>query len=104
MAGLIEDLITYADELSTKKDLEAGFKLITEIAGFIGIFGAGIALTSTVVSPLLGPAVAIPLMNRVMKEVARRYASMSTEERKQVRTAVNWVKRGCTLGDRLIDD
>ncbi|KAM3101701.1 hypothetical protein ACKFKF_06805 [Phormidesmis sp. 146-12] len=102
MASLEEDLKTYADELFTKNDLEAGLKIASELAGFVGTGGLGVAVCSTLV-PILGIPVTITLARKLTFELAKRYVTMPTEERKQVRAVVRWIKGGFSLADRLID-
>ncbi len=102
MGTLNEDLQKYSDELFTKGDLKAGLKLVGEISGAIAI--GGLALTvMTSWLPAIGITVGAGTIAKVTYEVAKGYAAMPSDERKEIRAAISWLKGGFNLGDRLID-
>lgn len=98
MATLNEDLKEYWDEFYTKKDLQAGIRLIGEVAGGIMLFGV-LATALTVWIPGLGIPVSGFVASRVMMIAYKAYGNMDAEQRKQVRAVVRWVKGGINLID-----
>lgn len=104
MATLDQDLAEWAGELFTKGDLKAGLKLVAEIAGGVGLFVGGMALVTNAV-PILN-SIGIPLTigaaNMLLRQAARQYMYLGTEERKQVRAVASFVKGGFNLS-RFLD-
>ncbi len=101
MPDLSSDLETYADELYTRRDLHAGLKIAAEISGVVAL--AGLALTVlTVWLPAVGVPVSAATVATVLRQLALAYVRAPTEERKQIRAVVRYLKLGFTLGDRLV--
>lgn len=101
MANLQEDLKQYADELFTKKDLKAGLKLVKEIAGLTTVamfaFEAVVNFFPVVSLPTTPLRIAV-----YMKLAAESYAKLSTEERRQLRAVISWIRGGFNLGKKLL--
>ena len=101
MADLFNDLADYADELYTNRDLKAGVKLVAEVSGVL--IAAGTLLTLlTVWLPAVGLRVSALTVAQIMIRAGEAYTKLDEKERKQVRAAISWIKRGFTLGSRLI--
>lgn len=104
MSSLQEDLEVYADELFSKKDLKAGIKIVSEILGVAGIMGVGVTIGSTFITPILGASAGMLIAKLMTREVLKRYMSLSTDERKQVRAVVKWMNNGFDLSGQMIDE
>lgn len=109
MANLWSDLDRYADEYYTRRDLKAGIKLVVkscgEILGLVGVVTVTfqlLSIASGVLAPL-GLTLSSAMMARLVMQAANSYIRASTEERKQIRTAMRWLRGGFSLGDRLLD-
>lgn len=109
MASLWEDLDKYTDEYYTQQDLKAGIKLFVKLGTeFLGLGGVILVtakllmLASGVLAPF-GLAIGSGIMAQLVRKAAEQYINSSEEERKQIRTAVKWVKGGFSLGDKLIN-
>ncbi len=100
---LEQDLERYASEFYHKRDLDAGKKLLVEVVGMFALGGVLLtALTSWL--PPLGITVGSGTLVFVMTKAAELYADLDTEQRKQVRAVVSWIRSGFSLGDQLVDD
>lgn len=108
MATLWADLEKYADEYYTKQELRSGIKLVVKLCSELLGLGSVIVITAqllTLASGFLAPlglAIGSGVMAQIVRQAAYGYVSASEEERKQIRTAIRWVKGGFSLGDRLI--
>lgn len=100
--GLMGDLGRYSNELYTKGDLKAGLRLLVEIAGY-GSVAVFTVAAITIWLPMVGITLSGAVGAKILTEVMKAYASMSREQRKQIRAAVRYIKGGMSLGDRLID-
>lgn len=108
MGTMSEDLDAYRDEYYTKKDLRSGIKLVGRYAMEFGGMATAALLTlkllsiaSGVLAPI-GLAISPAIVARLLMTSAQGYARANTEERKQMRAAMKWIKGGFSLGDRLI--
>ena len=100
---LEQDLERYASEFYHKRDLDAGKKLLVEV---VGVFALGGMLLTALTSwlPPLGLTVGSGTLVFIMAKAAELYADLDTEQRKQVRAVVSWIRGGFSLGDQLEDD
>jgi hypothetical protein len=98
MSKLEEDLTRYANEVFTKADLKAGWKLVSEILGLITLGGIGIT-AMTVWIPGLGLPISSGYVAYCMAKLAHSYAHASEEERKQFRAVVKFLSGGIKLID-----
>ena len=91
MGTLSEDLELYANEAFTKRDVIAGLRLLGELAGLASLLAIGVAL-STVTIPFLGPTLTKQAVYALSRVALNGYAELSTQERKQVRAVVRWIR------------
>jgi hypothetical protein len=99
MSALKDDLEKYADELFTKGDVKAGLKLISEIAGLVGL--AAIAFTAvTVWLPGLNIAIPGAALAMGLRQAAAHYSNMNEKERKSIRSVARLFNGGI---DGIID-
>ena len=98
MATLDEDLQKYWDETYHKGDVKAGFKLLGEIAGIVTV-GGFLVSALFVWIPGVGIPISAAVAIRILAHAASAYATLSTEERKQVRSVVRWLNGGIRFLD-----
>ena len=100
---LIDDLTRHANELYFKRDLEAGKRILIEVGGLITV-GGFVLSAITLWLPAVGVTLSTATVARLIFNVGNYYNQSSELERKQIRAAINWIKKGCNLGDQLIGD
>lgn len=103
MGTLVEDMATYADEVYTKRDLKAGIKLISEIAGLVAVGGFLLAILTSWL-PVVGIVLSAATVARIMFYSGRIYLELDEDQRKTLRAAVRWIKGGFDLEQNLIGD
>lgn len=94
MSNLQEDLLTYANETWTKRDIRAGLKLLGELAGIAGIATLSVTILTSWVPGLqaIGIPISTALASRLLARAASNYTRISTEERATVRKAIRFLK------------
>ncbi len=99
MGTLSEDMNEWKDELFTKRDLRAGFKLLIEITGGAGLLIGGIAAATSVVPFLnaLGIPITMGTAHLMLREGAKAYEKMDTDQRKAIRAVASFVHGGFSL-------
>jgi hypothetical protein len=108
MATLWEDFEKYADEYYTKQELKSGIKLVVKLCsellglGSVVVITAQLLMLASGLFAPLGLAIGSGVMAQLVRQAAYAYINASEEERKQIRTAIRWIKGGFSLGDRLI--
>lgn len=80
----------------TKKDVEAGLKLVIEITGAISL-GSSAFTVLTGWLPAIGITLAPAIISKILIQLAKGYTQLSAEQRKEVRAAVKWIKRAVNL-------
>jgi hypothetical protein len=103
MGNLDDDLRQYSDEFFTRGDLKAGFKLIGEITGAVGLVATAIAVLSYGVPFLnaLGFPITMGTASMLLRQAARVYPKLDTDERKQIRAVASFIKGGLNLSKFL---
>jgi hypothetical protein len=98
MASLDEDLQRYSEEFS-KGDLKAGFKLVGEITGAVGLVTAAIVVITYGVPFLntLGFPITVGAAMALIKQAAKVYPHLDEKERKEIRAVASFVKGGFNL-------
>ena len=94
--NLWEDLNEYADELYTRGDLEAGKKILQELAG---IYTVGLSFWTifTVGLPALGITFAPASVAVGVARLVYLYSKYGAEDRKAIRAAFKWIRGGFNL-------
>lgn len=88
---LQQDMAKYANEAINKKDLIAGFKLLSEIPGGILIFGTiATALTSWI--PGAGIAISSATAAYALSKISDVYINLPTEDRRLIIKCANLLK------------
>ena len=93
MSTLEEDLKKYADEAWTYKDIKAGFKLLAELGGIVGLGILGYTIVTSWVPGLnaIGIPLSAALVNRLLMSAAKNYCNLSEDERAVVRKTVKFI-------------
>lgn len=96
---LEEDLIRYKNELYDNDDIKKGIGIIAkigaEVGGVVSVATFTIALLkvfSGVLAPI-GLTIGTGVVARYVTITINSYANLNTQERKQVRGAISWIRR-----------
>lgn len=90
---LDEDLEKYANEAWNHQDIKAGFQLLAELGGIVGLGIFGYTVLTSWIPGLnaLGIPISIVMAQRLLVVAAQQYSNLSEEERAVVRKAVRFI-------------
>lgn len=90
MTQLEKDMAELADEVVTKKDIIAAFKIMGEVTGGIAVFSVAIAAL-TVWLPGIGLPISTGVAVKSIGEIIKWYPNLPTEERRTVAKCAKWL-------------
>ncbi|MBK1986783.1 hypothetical protein A0J48_004365 [Sphaerospermopsis aphanizomenoides BCCUSP55] len=93
MSTLDEDLEKYANEAWNHHDIKAGFKLLAELGGIVGLGIFGYTILTSWIPGLnaLGIPISTAMACRLLATAGQQYCNLSEEERAVVRKAVRFI-------------
>ena len=83
MSQLSDDIEKLADDVVTKKDIIAAFKIMGEVTGGLALFSMAVT-AFTVWIPGLGIPISGALAARCLAMMAKEYANLPTDQRRVI--------------------
>lgn len=90
MSQLEDDIKKLGNEVITKGDLKAAFKIMGEITGGLAIFGLA-ATALTVWIPGLGIPISGGIAAKCLSEMGKAYANLPTDQRRVIAKCAKWL-------------
>lgn len=90
MTQLEKDIEELVDEVVTKKDIMAAFKIMGEVTGGIAVFSVAISAL-TVWLPGIGIPISAGMAMKCIGEMIKWYPNLPTEDRRIIAKCAKWL-------------
>ena len=90
MSQLEDDIKKLGNEVITKGDIKAAFKIMGEITGGLAVFGLA-ATALTVWIPGLGIPISAGIAGKCLSEMGKAYANLPTDQRRVIAKCAKWL-------------